>query len=404
MNAKTRIDVPMLKEKNLPRRDWILLPLLGLITICLLAGTTEIAARRMFSDSKTLLANCMVLDDPTTGPRAIPNSVCWEKLPESHLTEYRFNSCGHRAGMECGPKPLGSYRIVMTGSSVALGEHVDRDKTFAALLPHELLRRTGRSVELYNESTGWGFPPTVSLRFKEIVAAKPDLILWELSPGDIAGAAVVTQVTKAEVAQRSLSLSEKTRLRLKAAFASRQFLSSIPGLFGRTRTALLLRHFLSYSQSMLVKSYLTQDEQGVGFLRADPAPEWKEHLQQLDRDTADIERRSAAAGVPFVAVYVPSGAQAAMISTDDWPSGYDPYKVDQEIRAIIESHGGTFIDILPDYRHIPNPEHGVFPVDGHPNAEGHAMIAQLIAKELTSGAIPALKAAAQPQVALEQAR
>jgi hypothetical protein len=37
------------KETRLPRRDWILLPVLGLLTICLLAASSELIARRVFS-------------------------------------------------------------------------------------------------------------------------------------------------------------------------------------------------------------------------------------------------------------------------------------------------------------------------------------------------------------------
>jgi hypothetical protein len=59
---------------------------------------------------------------------------------------------------------------------------------------------------------------------------------------------------------------------------------------------------------------------------------------------------------------------------------------------------------LPDYRNIPNPEQGYFPVDGHLNADGHRIVSGLLAKALTSGAVPALRVAAQPQAAQEQGR
>jgi hypothetical protein len=38
-------------EAKLPRRDWLLLPLLGVLTISLIAGSTELIARRMLSES-----------------------------------------------------------------------------------------------------------------------------------------------------------------------------------------------------------------------------------------------------------------------------------------------------------------------------------------------------------------
>ena len=77
-------------------------------------------------------------------------------------------------------------------------------------------------------------------------------------------------------------------------------------------------------------------------------------------------------------------------------------KLGEEFKSIAISHGVTYVDILHDFRNIPNPERGYFPVDGHPNASGHATLSLLLAKELTSGAIPALKVAAQPQAGPEQ--
>ena len=53
--------------------------------------------------------------------------------------------------------------------------------------------------------------------------------------------------------------------------------------------------------------------------------------------------------------------------------------------------------ILPSLRDIPNAERDYRLVDGHPDARGHAMIAQLIARQMTSGAVPAIAAADKPQ-------
>jgi len=142
----------------------------------------------------------------------------------------------------------------------------------------------------------------------------------------------------------------------------------------------------------------------AGFLRNQPTAAWQGALRRFEIDDEEIESQARAAGVPVAAVFVPNRAQAAMISMGEWPAGYDPYKLDNELRAIITSHGGTYIGILPDFRGLPNPEQYYFPVDAHPNSDGHAMIAGMLAKELTSGAIPELKAAVQPQAAPEQGR
>jgi hypothetical protein len=394
------------KEAKLRGHDWILQPLLGLATICLIAILAESIARQMLPDgvSSLHLTSCTVHNDTPAGARALPNSVCWEKLPEGRLAEYEFNSCGDRAGMECRPKPPGTYRIVMTGTSMAVGRYVQRGNTFAALLPIELARLTRRKVELYNESLMQGFPISTALRFNEILAAQPDMVLWILTPIDLEvtpeGLNQNPPPALPESAAKPLSLARAWYL-LKTAYATDSISQMLRNHFNRTQSALLLRHFLYESQSLYVKSFLMGSEDAE-FLRTNPNAKWLIKLKEFERDAAEVESRAAAAKVPLVAVLVPNRAQAAMISAGEWPLGYNPYKLDDEIRAIVTSHGGIYIDIFLDFRNIPNPEQYYFPVDGHPNADGHAIVSDLLARELTSGAAPALNVAAQPAVPLEQ--
>jgi hypothetical protein len=391
-------------EAKLPRRDWILLPFISLLTISLILISTESLSRRMFSVSKTTVANgCLALNDFWTGAQALPNTVCWEKTPEGPLAEYRFNSCGHRAGVECGPKPPGAYRIVMSGSSFAFGLSASREETFAALLPQELSRATGRPIELYNESMLWQNPESVDNRFGQIVAAKPDLVLWVVTSWDIAHAAPDPGLPAEP------GFLGRTRYRVKEALATRSISSTIPDILDAvhdlldvTSTGLLLEHFLYESQTQYVKSYLRNDDNEAGFLNSEPSAGWQSALWYFDKDVADIAGKSKAAGVPLVVVLLPNRAQAAMISMGEWPAGYDPYKLSDEVRSIVVTNGGTYADILPDYRGIPNPEQGYFPKDGHPNAKGHATIARLIARELTSGAVPALRVGSGPQDILKK--
>jgi hypothetical protein len=159
----------------------------------------------------------------------------------------------------------------------------------------------------------------------------------------------------------------------------------------------------SESLDQYVNSYL-KNEDDAGFLRIKPSAKWQYYLQILQNDAAEFAKQANAAGVPFLAVLVPNRAQAAMISRGKWPDGYDPYKVGDVLRTIIESHGGIYIDILPDLRPIPNPEQHYFPVDGHLDADGHAMIAKLLVQKLSSRALPGLREASQPRAALAQGK
>jgi hypothetical protein len=379
------------RDSKLSRRDWILLPTLSLLTILIIVVSTETLARRTFGVSKTSLESCLILDDATNGIRGIPNSVCSEKIPETQLVEYKFDCTGYRTGKECGPKPPRAYRIVLIGSSIAIGELVPIEKTFATLLPIELSRRVGREVELYNYAMAFGFPRNASLLFNDVLAAEPNLILWVVSSIDVKLAAF----SHLEYLQNSNATKPGRIASLKNAIKDK--------IGGNPLAASVkaLGYFLQKykSQGEYIRSYLAIPDGGEGdwdagpsALRSELSQQWKDRIQKFEGYAAEIIRRAKTVGVPIVVVMVPTRAQAAMISMDEWPKGFDPFTIDKELGLIVSRLGGTYIDILSDFRVTSNPEQHYYPIDGHPDADAHAIIAGFLAKKLTSGAVPELRA------------
>jgi hypothetical protein len=392
------------EEKPLSRRDWIVLPALSLLTIIAIVCAVEGAARLIYTESETTTMKCLIVDDPATGVRAVPNTACTQKIFESELTTYEINSCGHRAGMSCGPKSDGTYRIVMIGSSFNYGMWVPQDQSFAALLPRELSLLTGRKVELYNEAMQWGFPRSVTLRFNEVLAAKPDMIFWPLTPMDIEsvdqtlpyippGKNVIgeapNEIDGAAGRLRRLitAVGAKSPSELLRAVWNR-----ITSSLDKTRSVFLLQHLLFQSQSLYVDRYLMRGESS-DYLRDMPTEFWRENLKKFERYYAEVQMQANEVGAAVVVVMLPARAQAAMISMNEWPAGFDPYKLDDEVRTIVLNHGGTYIDILGDFRAVPNPERRYLPVDGHPDAGWHASVSGMLAKALTSGSVPSLEEA-----------
>jgi hypothetical protein len=285
----------------------------------------------------------------------------------------------------------------MVGSSVAMGYQVENQKSIAALLPAELASRTGRRVELLNEGFAGG--SGVNLRLDEALAFNPDMILWILSPWDVGQE--FAAVHHPPRANRNVAFVQRVWARVNLYFATSST-NALKETVEGTRSVLLLRHFLFESQSQYVKSFLMAGDKEAGFLKSEPSAAWRDSLQQFSNAAVRNEGHARAAGVPLVTVLVPNRAQAAMISMGEWPAGYDPYKLNDELRSIITSHGGIYIDLLPGFRAIPNPERLYLPIDGHPTAEGYAIVSRLLASALTGGAVPALKAAAPPQMTLAQ--
>jgi len=404
MTGAKHLDPRNVMNNKLPSRDWIILPILSLLTISIIAGSTELVARAMFPESSGG-EDCLPNYVHTPGIRGIPHCVCWGKGREDRKAGVtRFNSSGYMADQDFGPKSPGVYRIVLIGSSVAMKLGVLNEKTHTPLLATELSGRTGHPVELYNEALPGpaGFPESAALRLNDALAAEPDLILWVITRSDInyvadlpdqseatgheANPMSTWQRIKEDLADHAVGKAE-SELRNRASSLMKSAKRPLDDSIG----SFLIKHFLYESQSLYLKQSLHGSDDVVGYLKAEPSLKWQNSLKEFDEMAGGIESRAKDAGVPLALVYVPSAAPTAMVSMGRWPVEYDPYTLGNSIRTIIERHGGAYVDILPDFRTIPNPVQYYLPVDGHPNQEGQLLQANLIAKKISSGIIPGLR-------------
>ncbi|GGG93676.1 SGNH/GDSL hydrolase family protein [Silvibacterium dinghuense] len=395
-------------ERRLPLRDWVLLPFLSVLTIALLAGSTEWFARHHFSESKTSTLTCLNVSDPQFGVSAHPNTVCSQKMRESELVEFRFNNCGLRTNHPCTPAPEGTYRIALLGSSLAEGMWVPQPETFAALLPDKLSTMTGRKVDLYNLAMQWETPRNAASRIDQTIAAKPDLVIWQLGPFDVDNATLkLPYIPGKQVADDGTAPQAPTEAtptgfvqRIRAA-AQRH--GSLDGLLSaawsriseplnETATVFLVKHYLYKSQSQFLRQYLANSPSS-GFLHKQTPPEIQTQLGHLNGYLDEVATRLKAANIPLMIVFLPNRPQADMVASGSWPATDDPYHLEDEVRQMALAHGAKFVEVLHDFQGISNPDRLYFPVDGHLTPAGQGVIADLLAKKLTNGVIPELRVA-----------
>jgi hypothetical protein len=386
---------------HMPRRDWIILPLIILVTAVLLIGGSEIAARGVFRESQTSTMACLVANDPQTGVRGVPSSDCRQKIFESRLIDYHFNDCGFRTPQSCGDKSAGVYRVVLVGSSLVYGMHVAQQDGIAARLGPLLTQRSGRKVEIYNEAMQWGFPTSVALRTDSIFAAHPDMILWPLTPYDIENAGLVLpyvpgvqkELTRYVGETGAASEPEKPQHTLAElpGRAWKRFISELDG----SRTVFMARHFLYRSPSQFLGHTLMQGG-GIDYLRTETTPDLQRKLDTFAAALNQIAARAKAAHVPLVVTLLPERAQTIMIASPPAPHGYDPTRLDRLLKPIVNAHGARYVNMSADVGRVPHAGQLYFSVDEHLPPAGHNMLATLLADALArDNALPSPAGAGQ---------
>lgn len=383
------------------QRDWILLPAIGILSIGVLSLAAEVAMQIWFREGKTRDLDCLVVNDASTGARGVPGCSVRAKIWETPPIEYRFNRQGYRANEDFGPKQPGVYRIVLVGPSSAMGYRVPVEKGYGALLSGELSRDGAGRVEVLNEALPYcgGCPKVIALRLNRILDFKPDLVLWVLDPWDVRHAPWILPPDEGPGPEASPARERDSAASSTAALTwnglhgaakwKQDLKETIDDRLAPAQVKLMIEHYLYQSAAIYAGAYLRSGED-AGYLKSEPAAVWKEDLRQTEESVARISGRLRQAGVSLAVAYVPERAQVAMAATGLWPPGYDPYRFDNDLRAMIARHGAAYIDLLPDFQQLPEADKYFFPVDNHPNIRGHAMLAAFLARHLTGGAVPAL--------------
>jgi hypothetical protein len=367
-------------------RDAALLIGIAGLTVVVLAGCLEVTARRLFAKSGTVVWTCFSQAPGTMGIRPIPNTVCQEKMPESPLVEYRFNACGYRTLASCGEKPAGSRRVVLIGSSFVLGYQVAYEQTFGVVLQQKLTAASGRPIEVDNHGMLYGTPRTVAMHFDEALAAKPDLIVWSVSPWDVQNLSYVAAAPPLGKADQAGGPPPPKWRRFVDAIREEGIQKILLG----TRSVLLVQHVLYQSPSQFLHNYLMHKDDS-GALAKNIPPDWQKRWEDLDAIAKDMADRSHAAGVPFAVTAIPDRAEALMLAAGTWPPELDPLEFGEHVRSIAEKHGGVYLDIFGGFREEPGAERMYYPVDGHMDARGHALIGRSLAEQISSRLMPVLK-------------
>ncbi len=360
-------------EDKLPRRDLILLPLVVILVTAVFLGTAQFVAARVFAERGD--EGCRSTERPGP-PRHTPNCQFQYKMPEGALVTYRFNECGFRSQAPCGPKPPGTLRVVLMGTSLTMGLGVSNEETFADRLQQQLTRACARPVEVENMGALTRFSGLPDFAH-DALALSPDVIVLTVLPFDLEQRAVVAHQRKLE---KQGILGRINGSWHDLALEMRQI--------AFVRAA---QHLMLLNRQFLYKTYLN----GAGskeLMSVPPPPAGERKYADFDKMLAALAAGLKGSGVPLVVMTVPNRVAAALASDHSTLPATDPYQFGRIIGVIAVRNGAIPLDATPDFAKIPNAEQLYFPVDNHPIGAGHAVIAQALADRLTDGSIPQLSA------------
>lgn len=161
-------------------RKWLFIVLILLAALVLTELLLQLAYRAKHGDFLFRRAALPIFrSDPHLGWGVKPDLDYHHHTPEFSV-RYRVNAQGFRtpSGMDRGPKPENTYRILLMGPSFAFGWGVDYEDSYAFHLEQALALATGRRVEVLNAGVP-ALPAPAFLEWYESVGREyePDMIL-----------------------------------------------------------------------------------------------------------------------------------------------------------------------------------------------------------------------------------
>ncbi|HEY0703141.1 MAG TPA: SGNH/GDSL hydrolase family protein [Candidatus Acidoferrales bacterium] len=362
---------------EIPRRDFILLPLISLLTVVILFSVAEGLTRWIWPEQKFIPCE---IDDAVNGTRFRPNCSARVKNAEGPWTTYQYNDCGYRGKTSCATKAAGTARIAIVGSSVAQGLYVPYEQTYFGRLANDLGRVCGRAVDVQNLGVPNVSPIDTYRRIPEVIGLKPDVVLYLVAPFDLE-----KQIDPTTLAERDAPA------RTSAAPAATLALSPMKRFEQEVikgRSVLVAEHFLFENKETFLRAYLLYGDK-ADFLRQPFTAAWEKRFADMDLLIGGMADKLRTAGVPLLVVAVPSRAESALLGSHQLPANVDPLAFGRAIAAIAAKHGAGYVDVIGAFSEIPDAQNMYYVVDGHVAAAGQAVMAQAIVRRLEDGTIPA---------------
>lgn len=359
-------------RKSFPKRDYILMPLLSLMTMVIMFGIAEFGSRMLWPAQTD--THCDVFDQ-YGNLGAKPNCVARTKIAEGPWVTYHFNECGYRSNAPCKPKPPGTLRIVLLGSSVSEGLDIPYEQTFAERTSVALAGVLGRKVEIQNLGLQNRSPLHCYRKLNEVLSLRPDLVVYAITPFDLD-----QRMDPVQLAHRNDPVATVSK---PATHFNVSWLKLLQHQLNDSRAVLVAQHFLFSNTATYLRLYLAYGDR-ADYLRTPLKPNWQAKFSDFNVVLTDMAKRLRQANVPLVLMTVPARPQAALLSVARRPPHTDPFTFGRVIGKMANTAGVSYVDALEELSREPHCDRFFYSVDSHVTGEGN----EVISRALTERCLP----------------
>jgi hypothetical protein len=356
-------------RSNLPRRDYLLLPLLGILSALALLGSAEFGARRIWPAREDTACDQKT---PFSGDRYKPNCTDTSKIAESPWVESAYNECGYRSNAPCGPKHPGSIRLALLGSSEAIGFLVPYPQSFAGLSERSLSRQCGRPVEVQNLAVAGIHLLQEAHRIDEALALEPDAVALLVTPGtlgqDDAPRWQPEEVKHAPSARQGYGM-HASFVRLKS-------------LLRQSTAFSVLRYYYFKDDDAYFRAQLKTEGDRTDVLRLPFSPAWRQRFDFFDSILDYLSAKTQSRQIPLVLISSISRPQAALLDLRESYPELDPFAFDRQVAQISARRGILHVTAISDFSRVRRVTSLFYVSDGHMNAAGQDILSQSFTREI----------------------
>jgi hypothetical protein len=365
--------------------DFVVIPLLMIVTLLSLAALGEVASRQIFAESG---AETCTMVGPAGAEVMRPNCISYRKAAEGPMTVNTYNDCGYRTPEPCSGRLSDGIRVALMGGSAAQGMKVPYADTFAARLTRTLTQDCRRRVEFQNMGIPGANLLDIYRRIDEALAMHPDLVMLVITPLEMKDPIDPDQFANRHLDAAVLPSKTTVDPAPDPGF-SKSLVARISDLAYQSRLLVAAQHFLFQDRATFVKLYMLHGED-ADYLRVPYHRAWQQRLNIFETLLGEMAARAKAAGIPMMLVLGPARIQTALLDSLVRPSNVDPFALGRQLHAIADRHGVMFQDALEGFETISNPDGMYYAVDGHMDADGQAVFARAILQRLLHGTEPFL--------------